>query len=231
MTIFPDLRASSSHTNGFDSLPWSNAARQMVKDQIQTRGIKHPQVLAAMASVPRHRFVCDDMASQAYEDHPLGISEGQTISQPYMVALMTEALDPRPGESVLEIGTGCGYQTAVLCELYDHVYSVERYPSLSKESQACLGNLGYRNFSLLAGDGSLGWPEHAPYDAIIVTAASPEIPEPLLKQLKGEGSTMVLPVGDKNRQQLIRIMQTPYGKRTEILGDVRFVPLIGSHGW
>jgi len=210
--------------------PFALARRRMVEDQIARRGVRDPRLLAAMADIPRHRFVDEALWSQAYDDHPLSIGQGQTISQPYMVALMTEALGLTGREKVLEIGTGSGYQTAILARLADWVYSVERLPELSRRAQAVLEKLGIFNLNLKVGDGTKGWPEHAPYDAIIVTAGAPHLPQPLTEQL-AEGGRLVIPVGDRHVQTLLRITRRGDRLVREDLGGCRFVDLVGEHGW
>jgi protein-L-isoaspartate(D-aspartate) O-methyltransferase len=210
--------------------PFALARRRMVEDQIARRGVRDRRLLAAMADIPRHLFVDEALWSQAYDDHPLSIGQGQTISQPYMVALMTEALGLTGREKVLEIGTGSGYQTAILARLADWVYSVERLPELSRRAQAVLEELGIFNLNLKVGDGTKGWPEHAPYDAIIVTAGAPQVPQPLTEQL-AEGGRLVIPVGDRHVQTLLRITRRGDRLVREDLGGCRFVDLVGDHGW
>lgn len=206
------------------------ARKRMVDEQLKTRGISDARVAAAFRKIPRHAFVPPDLEHEAYEDRPLPIGVGQTISQPFMVALMTSRLRLQGHERVLEIGTGSGYQTAILAELALEVFSVERLPELLAEAAARLGRLGCLNVHLTPGNGSLGWPEHAPYDALIVTAAAPDIPPPLLEQL-ADGGRMVLPIGGPDAQTLIEAEKRP-GEvlRREIAGCV-FVPLVGRHGW
>ena len=198
--------------------------RQMIKDQIEARGVKDLRVLAAMDKVCRHCFVTEDMVSRAYEDYPLPIAREQTISQPYIVALMSELLGLKGAEKVLEIGTGSGYQTAVLAELAAEVRTVELFPDLALAARARLEKLGYRNISLRAGDGAQGWQEHAPYDAIMVTCAAPDIPPALLAQLK-PGGRLVIPVGSEP-QDLLLVKNTPSGAERETVCQVRFVPLL-----
>ncbi|MDD5556250.1 MAG: protein-L-isoaspartate(D-aspartate) O-methyltransferase [bacterium] len=203
---------------------------RMVERQLEPRGINDPRVLAAFRTVPRHRFLPPDMAHAAYADHPLPIGEGQTISQPYMVALMTQCMEVRPGDRVLEIGTGSGYQAAILAELGAEVYTIERIASLSERSGELLDALGYGTVRLRVGDGTLGWPEAAPFDGIIVTAGAPRVPEPLVGQL-AEGGRLVIPVGGGWSQDLI-VVRKAGGRLTEeeVCGCV-FVPLLGKHGW
>jgi protein-L-isoaspartate(D-aspartate) O-methyltransferase len=206
------------------------ARRLMVDSQIRARGVTDPRVLAAMAKVPRHRFVPRHLWEQAYNDYPLPIGEDQTISQPYIVALMTEALELKGTEKVLELGTGSGYQTAVLAELAAQVFTIDRIPSLVLSAEKVLKELGYTNITVQVGDGTLGWPGEAPFDAILVTAGSPQVPPPLVDQL-AMGGRIVIPVGDRYSQTLTRVRRSPEGLRHEYLGGCRFVKLIGRHGW
>lgn len=197
---------------------------QMVEQQIQQRGITDPHVLAALRRVPRHRFVDPAWMDAAYTDHALPISQGQTISQPYIVAYMTAAAQLSPTAIVLEIGTGSGYQTAILAELAREVYSVERIPALAERAQATLQHLGYTNIHIRVADGYQGWPEFAPYDAIVVTAAPTEVPTALLEQLAPQGR-LVIPVGEWHQD--IQVMtQTPEGLRLETTLPVQFVPMV-----
>jgi len=204
----------------------------MAEHQLERRGIRDPLVLEAMRSVPREAFVPPELAEEAYADGPLPIGEGQTISQPYIVALMVEALELRRGERVLEIGAGSGYAAAVLAEIAAEVYTVERHAPLAREARERLRALGYQNVQLRVGDGSRGWPEHAPYDAIVVAAGAPEVPEALKEQL-AVGGRLVIPVGQgRTLQELLRLRrlsETQYQR--EELGGVRFVPLVGAEGW
>jgi len=211
-------------------MEYATARNRMVESQLISRGIKDPRVLDAMRKVPRHRFVEEALVSQAYNDHPLPIGEKQTISQPYMVALMTEALELQGQERVLEIGTGSGYQTAILAELAEKIYSIERIRPLSVKAQRILDDLGYFNVVLKVGDGSLGLKEEAPFDAIIVTAGSPEVPQPLVDQL-AMGGRLVVPVGDRYTQSLMKITRVKEGITKTDLGGCRFVSLLGTHGW
>ncbi|MFN2229493.1 MAG: protein-L-isoaspartate(D-aspartate) O-methyltransferase [Anaerolineae bacterium] len=204
--------------------------KEMVRRQIKGRRIQDELVLEAMRTVPRHRFVPAYVRGSAYRDAPLPIGEGQTISQPYVVAFMTEALQLSGGEKVLEIGTGSGYQAAVLALIAGEVISVERLPRLAEEARRTLAELGYDNVRVVVGDGTQGWPEEAPYDAIMVTAASPEVPAPLLQQL-ADGGRLVAPVGPRHTQQLVRVRREGEEFRREDLLGVAFVPLIGEHGW
>jgi protein-L-isoaspartate(D-aspartate) O-methyltransferase len=202
----------------------------MVRTQLRDRGIRDERVLSAMERVPRHEFIAPEFHAQAYDDCPLPIGEGQTISQPYIVALMLEALQLRPEDRVLEIGAGSGYQSALLAEMAAHVYAIERHASLARAAKEVLDQLGYDNVTLMIGDGSLGLPANAPYDAIIVAAAAPEIPEPLFEQLR-EGGRMVLPVGPQGAQDL-QLVEKVQGRRVvSTLSGCRFVPLIGDQGY
>ena len=202
----------------------------MVEEQLIGRGIKDPRVIAAMKKVPRHLFVEEALQGQAYSDHPLPIGEKQTISQPYMVALMTEALQLKGKEKVLEIGSGSGYQAAVLAELAEKVFSVERIRSLAIRARNLIYSLGYFNFEMKISDGTHGWEEQGPFDAIIVTAGAPDIPQPLVDQLS-MGGRLVIPVGDASIQDLIRVTKTGEGIKKEDLGGCRFVKLVGKYGW
>ena len=202
----------------------------MVEVQVMARGVHDERVLEAMRKVPRHLFVDEALRDQAYSDHPLPIAENQTISQPYIVGLMTESLELKGGEKVLEIGTGSGYQAAVLAELAGRVFSIERHPDLGYRANALLRKLGYDNVIIRVGDGSLGWPDDAPFDGIIVTAGTPKIPEPLIDQLV-TGGRLIVPVGDKTAQELIMITRALGGIKKTNLGGVRFVNLVGKWGW
>jgi protein-L-isoaspartate(D-aspartate) O-methyltransferase len=197
---------------------------RMVRTQIEARGVKDPRVLAAMRAVPRHLFVLPAFADRAYDDSALPIAEGQTISQPYIVAVMTEAAQVEPDDVVLEVGTGSGYQAAVLSHLVAHVYSIEIVPGLARSASALLARDGYANVTVREGDGYAGWPEHAPFDAILVTAAPPEIPAALREQLK-VGGRMVVPVGEYD-QYLRVITRTADGFDETTLMPVRFVPMV-----
>lgn len=202
----------------------------MVLEQLLPRGIKEERVLEAFRRVERHKFVPKKLAAEAYADHPLPIGEGQTISQPYIVALMTESLNLKGEAKVLEVGTGSGYQTAILAELAAEVYSVERVSTLAKNAERLLEDLGYRNIYIKCADGTLGWPENAPYDGILVTAAAPSAPQSLIEQL-AENGRLVIPIGDTYTQTLT-VIQKRAGNfaTTEVCGCV-FVPLIGKEGW
>jgi len=204
--------------------------REMVKTQIMARGIRDNRVLKAMLKVPRHLFVPPNLRKLAYDDRPLPIGEDQTISQPYIVALMTQCLDLKNEDRVLEIGTGSGYQTAILAEIAKEVYTVERFSSLLKRAKQVLDELGYGNIHFKVGDGTMGWKEHAPYDKIIVTAGAPSVPEPLFSQLK-EGGRIVIPVGSRYSQDL-KIVKKEKGQiqMEDVCGCI-FVPLVGEFGW
>ncbi|HEY7539621.1 MAG TPA: protein-L-isoaspartate(D-aspartate) O-methyltransferase [Methylomirabilota bacterium] len=204
----------------------------MVDRQIKSRGVRDEAVLSAMLKVPRERFVPESLAEIAYVDRPLPIGAGQTISQPYIVAVMTEALRLGPQDRVLEIGTGSGYSAAVLAVIAAEVYTIERLESLAASAGRRLGELGYSNVHVRHGDGSLGWPEHAPYNAIVITASGPDVPTALLQQL-AVGGRLVMPVGRRlNAQRLVRVERTgPESYEREILERVAFVPLIGAQGW
>ncbi|ESU20405.1 protein-L-isoaspartate O-methyltransferase [Flavobacterium enshiense DK69] len=197
---------------------------EMVKNQIQSRGVKNAAVLDAMRKVPRHRFVPSDKVSDAYGDGPLPIGYGQTISQPYIVAYMTEIINPKPVHRVLEIGTGSGYQAAVLSEIVSEVYTIEIVDELSKQAASRLANLNYKNVHVKTADGYYGWKEHAPYDAIVVTAAAEHVPPSLIEQLK-EGGKMIIPVGSPFMVQELMLIEKSKGKiRTSAKMPVRFVP-------
>jgi protein-L-isoaspartate(D-aspartate) O-methyltransferase len=206
------------------------ARKKMVETQIAARGIKDERVLEAMRTIPRHLFVDEAMWSQAYNDYPLPIGEKQTISQPYIVALMTEALEPKSTDRVLEIGTGSGYQAAILAYLVDWVYSVERIRSLAVRARKILDQLHIHNVSIRIGDGTQGWKEHSPYDGILVTAGAPDVPQPLVEQLK-EGGRLVIPIGDRYAQTLWKIRKIQGELKWEDLGGCRFVDLVGTYGW
>jgi protein-L-isoaspartate(D-aspartate) O-methyltransferase len=203
---------------------------EMIEKQLRRRGIIDATVLTAMSEVPRHEFVPQELRSHAYDDLPLPIGGGQTISQPYIVAAMTAALHLQPSDRVLEIGTGCGYQAAVLACLAREVFTIERRPELASSASAKLARLGYSNAHVHCGDGTLGLPELAPFDAILVAAAAPSVPKPLLAQL-AEGGRMILPVGDTEHQELRLIEKRGDAFPTKMLEGCRFVPLVGYHGW
>jgi len=205
---------------------FEDARQAMVARQLQRRDITDPRVLVAMGTVPRHRFVPGAMASRAYGDYPLPIGEGQTISQPYIVALMTQWAEVHPGDRVLEVGTGSGYQAAVLAELSEHVFSIEILPELARQAAARLQGLGYGRVRVRSGDGYQGWPEAAPFDAILVTAAAPGVPPALTAQLK-EGGRLVIPLGPPGGVQTLKRYRKTQGKLVEEASlAVRFVPLV-----
>jgi protein-L-isoaspartate(D-aspartate) O-methyltransferase len=211
-------------------IDFPKARLKMVEEQIVSRGIKDAKLIAAVKKIPRHLFVEEALQNQAYSDHPLPIGEKQTISQPYMVALITEALLLSGKEKVLEIGTGSGYQTAILAELSEKVFSIERIRSLAIRARKLLYELGYFNVEIKIFDGTFGWMEESPFDAIIVTAGSPDIPQPLIDQL-AMGGRLVIPVGDAFVQDLFRVTKAEEGIKKEDLGGCRFVKLIGKYGW
>jgi protein-L-isoaspartate(D-aspartate) O-methyltransferase len=211
--------------------PFTNARLTMVRQQLRARGLNDEQVLRAMERVPRHEFVPYTLRADAYRDGALPISANQTISQPYIVALMTELLALRGGETVLEVGTGSGYQTAILCELAAHVYSLERIASLGREAAERLNRLGYHNVDIHLGDGSQGLPDMAPFDAIIVTAAAPVVPGPLRAQMRPNGGRLVIPVGSGDQQILRLIMRHGDHWADKPVAAVNFVPLIGHNGF
>ncbi len=213
-------------TNPQSDPDWKARREQMVRSQIESRGVRDPEVLQAMRAVPRHLFVPDEMRDASYQDSPLPIGEGQTISQPYIVALMTELLEVGPGSRVLEIGTGSGYQAAVLADMGVEVFSIEIRPGLCERAQRTLADLDYRLARVRCGDGYGGWPDEAPFDGIIVTAAPARIPQPLLDQL-GEGARMVIPVGEFY-QELKVITRTGDRFEERSVIPVRFVPMTGE---
>jgi protein-L-isoaspartate(D-aspartate) O-methyltransferase len=207
--------------------------KRMVETQIKSRGISDSRVLRAMETVPRHLFIDEGLIDQAYNDNPLPIGEKQTISQPYIVALMTQALELKGKERVLEIGTGSGYQTTILASLAERVFSIERIAALAAKARKILDQLNYYNVAIRVGDGSYGWKEEAPFDAIITTAAAPEIPQYLVEQL-AVGGRLVVPIGGRDVQtlyKLTRLIENPQEIRKEDLGGCRFVSLIGESGW
>ena len=206
---------------------------RMVDSQIRSRGIGDQRVLKVMETIPRHLFVDEALRDQAYNDNPLPIDERQTISQPYIVALMTEALNIKGNEKVLELGTGSGYQTAILAELAERVFSIERIASLASGARKILDSLNYYNVAIRVGDGTYGWKEESPFDAIIVTAGAPDIPKTLVEQLV-VGGRLVIPIGGRHSQALIkltRLSEDINDVKKEDLGGCRFVDLIGDHGW
>ena len=210
---------------------YSAKRQKMVETQLLTRGIKDPRVIAAMRKVPRHLFLDEALWPEAYEDHPVPIGEKQTISQPFIVAIMTEALKLSGKEKILEIGTGSGYQAAILGELAEQVYSIERLPAIAKRARRILDDLKYSNIVITIGDGTLGWKEHSPYHGIIVTAASPYPPKTLLDQLK-IGGRLIIPIGDEFTQDLtLYVRESGVDFSKESYGGCRFVKLIGEQGW
>lgn len=209
---------------------FQKARDRMVESQLVSRGILDHRVLEAMRKVPRHYFVDEALKEQAYSDHPLPIGDKQTISQPYIVALMSEVLQLKGHEKVLEIGTGSGYQAAVLAELAERVFSIERFPGLAFRANQILQKLGYRNVIIRVGDGTVGWPDDSPFDGIVVTAGTPKIPQPLIDQL-AMGGRLVVPVGDRISQELVLVQRVPEGIQKSNLGGVRFVDLVGKWGW
>lgn len=209
---------------------YATARERMVQEQIMTRGVQDARTLDAMLEVPRHLFVDDAMQARAYGDYPLPIASGQTISQPYIVAFMTQALQLQGHERVLEIGTGSGYQAAILSRLCQQVYTVERINSLLATARKVFSSLRYFNIVAKLDDGTLGWPEHAPYDAIMVTAGGPAIPVPLIDQLADPGR-LIIPVGSQDVQELQLLIKQDGEVRVDNLASVRFVDLIGEHGW
>ncbi|WP_256461282.1 protein-L-isoaspartate(D-aspartate) O-methyltransferase [Desulforhabdus sp. TSK] len=209
---------------------FQKARDRMIELQLVSRGIRDPRVLEAMGKVPRHLFVDEALQDQAYNDYPLPIGDKQTISQPYIVALMTEILELKGTEKVLEIGTGSGYQAAVLAELAERVFTVERIPTLAHRANQILKKLGYKNIVTRVADGTMGWPDEAPFNGIIVTAGAPRIPQPLIDQLAMNGR-LVIPMGDHLSQELILVERVREGIRKTNLGGVRFVNLVGKWGW
>ena len=206
------------------------ARERMVQEQVVAKGIQDLRVIAALRKIPRHLFVDAGIVNRAYDDSALPIGEKQTLSQPYMTARMVEALALGGDEKVLEIGTGSGYQTALLAELCFNVFSVEKIRVLSRKARTLLDQLEYHNIALHVGDGTIGWSEHAPYDAIIVSAGSPSVPQPLLEQL-GACGRLVIPIGDEQTQTLLRVSRSSSGFENEQLGECKFVKLFGKYGW
>ncbi len=212
---------------------YAKQRKKMVDSQIRARGVRDERVLRAMEKIPRHLFVDGGLVDQAYSDSPLPIGEKQTISQPYIVAIMTEALELKGSEKVLELGTGSGYQAAILAELADRVFTIERIAPLAQKARKLLESLNYYNVVLRVGDGTYGWREESPFDAILVTAGSPSIPRTLVEQL-AIGGRLVIPVGGRYSQSLIkltRLSENPDDVKKEDLGGCRFVDLIGEYGW
>jgi len=211
-------------------MDYTRAREKMVKDQIIDRGIQDRRVIEAMLRVPRHLFLPEGLHGQAYGDTALPIGDGQTITQPYMVAFLCQALDLRGTEKVLEVGTGSGYQAALLACLVDRVYSMERIRSLLERARKTLDRVHCHNVVTQLSDGSYGWKEEAPFDAVLVTAGAPSLPQPLVDQLR-VGGTMVIPIGDRNCQRLIRLRKGSHGVSEEELMDCNFVSLVGEYGW
>ncbi|MGA8180383.1 MAG: protein-L-isoaspartate(D-aspartate) O-methyltransferase [Desulfobacterales bacterium] len=213
-----------------NAIKYARQREEMVRRQIESRGVTDPFVLAAMLKVPRHLFVSDALRDQAYGDFPLPIGEQQTISQPYIVAEMTQALQPGKDDRILEIGTGSGYQAAILAEIVFRVYTIEKLYPLYTKTRKLFDQLQYHNIVTKYSDGSSGWKDESPFDAIIVTAGSPSIPEPLVSQL-AVGGRMVIPVGDQYSQELIKLYKDEHGIHKSNLGGCRFVKLVGEYGW
>jgi len=224
------MRGLARKTKKRYSMDFNTERQRMVENQLKTRGITNFRVLEAMRKVPRHSFVPPELISSAYHDGPLSIGEGQTISQPYMVALMTECLELKGEGKVLEVGTGSGYQTAILAELAKEVYTIEIHKSLSGKARQLLADLGYNNIEFRIGDGSKGWEEESPFGGIIVTAGSPDIPSTLQDQLT-DGGRLVIPVGSRFLQTLYRITRVGDSFHKEAFTSCVFVPLVGEHGW
>jgi protein-L-isoaspartate(D-aspartate) O-methyltransferase len=213
-----------------ESIKYERQREKMVRQQIAARAVTDPEVLAAVRKVPRHLFVSEALRDQAYGDYPLPIGEQQTISQPYIVAEMTQVLELNQDDRVLEIGTGSGYQAAILAELVYRVYTIERIRSLYVQARNLLDKLHYHNIVMRCSDGTSGWQDESPFDAIIVTAGAPDVPEKLLDQL-AEGGRMVVPIGNQHSQDLIKYTKDKNGVHKSNLGGCRFVKLIGAHGW
>ena len=213
-----------------ESIKYERQREEMVRTQIEARGIKAPKVLAAFRRVPRHLFVSEALRDQAYGDYPLPIGEQQTISQPYIVAEMTQALDLGEDDRVLEIGTGSGYQAAILAQIVYRVYTIERKRSLYLQARNLFDKLHYHNIVMKYADGTKGWRDESPFDGIIVTAGSPQIPDVLIDQM-GEGGRLVVPVGNQHTQELIKIFRDDQNIRQINLGGCRFVKLVGEYGW
>jgi protein-L-isoaspartate(D-aspartate) O-methyltransferase len=213
-----------------ESIKYERQRNEMVRSQIEARGIKDPKVLSAFREVPRHLFVSEALRDQAYGDYPLPIGEQQTISQPYIVAEMTQALELDEDDRVLEIGTGSGYQAAILSKIVYRVYSIERIRPLYLKARSLFDKLRYHNIVTKYADGTKGWPDESPFDAIVVTAGAPDVPDALIKQLT-EGGRMVVPVGNQHTQELVKIYREAKSIRQTNLGGCRFVKLVGEHGW
>jgi len=229
LALVASIAAQACTARSPQASPGDDARReQMVRQQLAApdRGITHPGVLQAMARVPRHEFVPESLRPLAYDDQPLPIGHDQTISQPYIVAFMTAALNPRPGERILEIGTGSGYQAAILAELKAKVFTIEIVEPLARQAATLLARLGYSNVHTRQGDGYAGWPEEAPFDAIIVTCAPANVPQPLIDQLK-PGGRMIIPVGPASQQELVLLEKAGTGLRRTAVLPVRFVPMTG----
>lgn len=218
-----------SETSCSQTSDFSELRRQMVKTQIEARGISDPKVLNAFRKVPRHRFVLPETISKAYNDYPLPIEEGQTISQPYIVAFMTDVLQLKPNDKVLEIGTGSGYQAAILAQICDSVFTIEIFPKLGNKAISLFEELGYENISCKVDDGYKGWPEEAPFDAIIVTCSPTHVPQPLKDQL-AEGGRMIIPVGSYPFQSLVLLKKRKGKIKEENVLSVRFVPMLDEEG-
>ena len=212
------------------SKKYDRKREEMVRSQIEARGVRDPRVLSAFRAVPRHLFVSEALREQAYGDYPLPIGEQQTISQPYIVAEMTQALELGRDDRVLEIGTGSGYQAAILAQIVYRVYTVERKRALYMQTRNLFDKLNYHNIVTKYADGTKGWQEESPFDAIVVTAGAPELPEVLIAQL-GEGGRLVVPVGNQHTQELIKICREKGDVQQTNLGGCRFVKLVGEHGW
>jgi len=228
--LFGESRSSDVLSSALTSQVFAERRAQMVEKQLRRRGIRDLRVLAAMAAVPREEFVPSELREKAYEDAPLPIGDGQTISQPYIVAAMTAALQLAGHERVLEIGAGCGYQAAILAQLAKEVFTVERRSELAAAAAERLTRLAYANVHVHCGDGTLGLPELAPFDGMLVAAAAPEVPTPLYSQV-AEGGRLIVPIGDSENQELYLLQRRGDSFHTTVLEACRFVPLVGYHGW
>lgn len=224
------MRIPDVHRTVSETLPYESLRRAMVEQQLRRRGLRDDRVLEAMLRVPRHEFVLPQYLDAAYEDRPLPIGELETISQPYIVAAMTAAARVKPGEKALEVGTGSGYQAAILAFLGAKVYTIERNPQLAESARARLARLGYGGVEVICGDGTEGYPPAAPYQVILVTAAAPDVPKPLLDQLDDSGR-LVIPVGDLYHQDLKLVFKRGNEAAARLLDPCQFVPLIGKYGW